>query len=627
MATLRGLMSGKVRSNAGCWTCRLRRKKCDERHPECEACRTLEITCHYGDEKPAWMDGGARQKAMADSIKAQVRRQAGQRRDRKYMELLEVGTSRVHIGRTDAADDDDKVAVAAVANGNVNGKANGNRLTPGSSSTASGSSPPDTVASGPQSDHQRSSSSGGSGGGGGHQPDPASNDHFIMIYLDYVFPYLFPFYRPLVLSGGRGWVLQILNQHKTVLHTAISLASYFFGVMLSGGTDRNKDCVRATAETLQNQLEMGLRELRREMCAMNRRPGGLAGICEQMTIMMGIVQMAIFEVSTGNGDNWKMHLDAALTLFSQILPGADSWPETLDALDNLKWVVPPVDLGPMGPRRPWSTNQAALRFFGANLIHMDVMSSVVLERPPRLLVYRDTVIPSHDPRERRVSHPTLGPILMEEYVGIQNGVVHIIGDVATLDAWKKEQSRAGALPGDELVSRGKALADALVGMLSALEDMVRAGRPQTMTTMIVGDPMPRTRSAPGEFDPSTATHSRIWIYGVLAYLHTVVLGWQPSHPDIRLCVCTITQMLGKLPDGFCVQGIVFPFCVAGCLCPPGEEAVYRDVVNRLGHLRVFGTMKEASRILEKVWASRADMDEGWDVARCLSILGHRSLLI
>ncbi|KAG0651934.1 ATPase get3 [Hyphodiscus hymeniophilus] len=64
------------RSSNGCWTCRLRRKKCDELRPICGICATLHISCHYGLDKPAWMDGGVSQEEMAERLKREVRENA-----------------------------------------------------------------------------------------------------------------------------------------------------------------------------------------------------------------------------------------------------------------------------------------------------------------------------------------------------------------------------------------------------------------------------------------------------------------------------------------------------------------------------------------------------------------------
>ncbi len=66
-------MSGPLRSKQGCWTCRLRRKKCDERRDSCHTCESLSITCYGYGPKPDWMDNGEKEKAMASSIKQIVK--------------------------------------------------------------------------------------------------------------------------------------------------------------------------------------------------------------------------------------------------------------------------------------------------------------------------------------------------------------------------------------------------------------------------------------------------------------------------------------------------------------------------------------------------------------------------
>ncbi|KPM41353.1 hypothetical protein AK830_g5178 [Neonectria ditissima] len=62
-------MSIPLRSKQGCWTCRLRKKKCDERHPHCGTCESLSITCFGYGPKPDWMKKSDEARAVADSIK------------------------------------------------------------------------------------------------------------------------------------------------------------------------------------------------------------------------------------------------------------------------------------------------------------------------------------------------------------------------------------------------------------------------------------------------------------------------------------------------------------------------------------------------------------------------------
>ena len=69
--------------STGCWTCRLRRKKCDEKRESCSTCRSLRLTCAGYGAKPVWMDGGALEKQKAQEIKAEVHQQRKRGRHRR----------------------------------------------------------------------------------------------------------------------------------------------------------------------------------------------------------------------------------------------------------------------------------------------------------------------------------------------------------------------------------------------------------------------------------------------------------------------------------------------------------------------------------------------------------------
>lgn len=88
-------MNGTLRNKKGCWTCRLRKKKCDERKPSpCSICESLAITCYGFGAKPEWMDGGSREKEMANSIK-QIVKYTSRRKGRvgPYMDQKNGGTT------------------------------------------------------------------------------------------------------------------------------------------------------------------------------------------------------------------------------------------------------------------------------------------------------------------------------------------------------------------------------------------------------------------------------------------------------------------------------------------------------------------------------------------------------
>lgn len=65
-------MGSQGRRKWGCWTCRLRRLKCDETRDPCERCTRCGIPCYGYGAKPGWKDGGTREAEKLVAIKAGV---------------------------------------------------------------------------------------------------------------------------------------------------------------------------------------------------------------------------------------------------------------------------------------------------------------------------------------------------------------------------------------------------------------------------------------------------------------------------------------------------------------------------------------------------------------------------
>ncbi|KAK1250303.1 hypothetical protein MKX08_010306 [Trichoderma sp. CBMAI-0020] len=60
------------RSRTGCYTCRLRRKKCDEGSPLCTACKHLGLQCEY--KRPMWWSNNDARKQHKEDIKGIIKR-------------------------------------------------------------------------------------------------------------------------------------------------------------------------------------------------------------------------------------------------------------------------------------------------------------------------------------------------------------------------------------------------------------------------------------------------------------------------------------------------------------------------------------------------------------------------
>lgn len=583
----------------------------DEKKPECENCRALEITCFFGEEKPDWFDGGPKQKAEMERVKTEIRVKAGQRRDRKYQDLLEKGDPAEDASQPDShSQHEAHPSTEVTMSGTSESEAR-------HSSTGLESTPASSLAHSPAMFHNRT---------GFLSDDVRDVDlHFIMMYLDSIFPYLFPFYHSSPLSGGRGWILESLVANKSVHHAAVSLATFFFGILLSANEVPNPEdhsaCIENISDRLQAQLELGLTELRREMEALSTQSPG-AGNREALICMQSIILLCYFEVATSNASRWMVHLDAAITLLEvQLIPSPESWPCTLTSFDSGQWTA-------AGLQRPFTTYQQALRFYTAQCLYMDLIASISLERVPRLYPYQSTVMPGCAGKPKNVESIRPAVLYLDDFVGLHNSLVQILSDVVSLDAWKKEQRKNGSLSVHQLIAKAEPLGAALSVMIPSIVNVAN-GTFEEAAAMFPPhyDPLKSLQPESPESLPGNPRHNLIWLYATQTYLHVVVNGWQPSCPEISCNVQKMTALFQSIPAGTPLRTLALPMCIAGCLSPADQEDTYRNMIASLGSLQAFGTLKDAKQVMEAVWSNRSLIDENWDISKCLNILGHPVLLV
>ncbi|KAK4200239.1 fungal-specific transcription factor domain-containing protein, partial [Triangularia verruculosa] len=628
-------MTSRTRSSGGCWTCRLRRKKCDETRPVCEACDALGIDCLYSEEKPQWMDGGDWQKARGEWVKQEIKRVAAQRREKRYMRDLEEGVG--GIGADDGSGVSMEIETGTARTGSST-TASTSILTPCSSSA---SSPPQHQASNDSPDED-------------HAGIPASESdaHRTMFYLDYVFPFLFPFYCLTLLDFGRGWLLVLLQRNQALFHVAQTMAGYFYGIVLA--SDDNKDdvpelCKSHNLVAIQRQQELGLQWLRRAIQDVVDK--GVKGhVKEASEVVACIVQLLTSEVAVGNSENWRVHLEAAAGLWEEMwrFHGVGKIPR-VDGEGDIEMPCFMMLLLQLGsspnswtPRgQPWGANQATLRFFSAQLLFLDVVGSTALEQAPRLQTWHGHLLEVPDmeeiekvlPAKMREKEMEVPHLKLVEFIGLENWVVVAIAEISALDAFKKEMKRTSSLSVAQLVSRAAMIENRIRTGLEGLgQPEVRHGCPSEC--LPADHPLlhftPQRMSSPHTMH-STALHTRIWAQAALTYLQVVVSGWQPASQEIQNTVTeTLHLMIYCLPVPDSLRALVWPFTVTGCLAAPEQEQIFRDMAGAMGPLRAFGTIKQGMDIMEHVWSSRAHIEQNadqWDLAACLNCLGQPSLLI
>lgn len=618
-----------MRSYDGCWTCRLRRKKCDEERPICGVCSALQITCYYDDAKPEWMDGSQKQKEMAEQLKRDVKLSAARRRETSVIQVLmtdkEDSHTSIHISSAGG-----EVAVSGIVGLELSpyqatdSAASQSSFSPSPSTTGTGSSRPHNAILPADSESDGSLTRVRSEDTASHEE--LHNREYLMAFLDHFFPFLFPFYRPAMMEGGRGWVLELTTECQALWHTSICLSAFFISVTLDTSPSGHKLCKDFVWGKLMKQTNMTFKTLQLYLQDINSR---LIQNClpESARVMGTIVQLQRFEISAGSFENCQTHLNAALSLFEQIFRAhgievnqrGEMLPNFNAIIDQLRpshW-----DLAPRGSR-PWSVDQAAFRFFTALLLVDDIVASTSLEEPPKLRGFHVHLLTNIENPDQEVH------LDLEEFVGCQNWLMLLVSEIATLDAWKKELRRAGKLDMMELFTRASRIKQELHDNLSRLDPRGSAAKTKrSLPEVFSAYGSSNNNQLSSSFDES-AFVTRVWAHAALAYLSVVVSGWQPANANIRENVARVLELLSQMPTPALLRTMAWPFCVAGCLAEPEQEGLLRSMVGALEPLRAFGTAEKALKIMENVWQNRYTLDPNtWDLAACFRSLGHMVLLV
>ena len=434
----------------------------------------------------------------------------------------------------------------------------------------------------------------------------------IMTYLDHVFPVLFPFYRPSILEGSRAWMLVLIMKNRGIYHTIISLASFFFSVVPMLPGSENKMCASMTSEELQKQADLAIKTVLRDSLELSKQEE--QPLRESADLMGNVVQLLSFEIIIAPTQNWQIHLDAAIVLFEQIFQRygmEETYPSLSKVLAQLS-DSPLLEVS--SDITLWTADQAAFRFFSAMLLVNDIISSTSLEHAPRLQKYHRHLLTSN----HNSGH---FPLQLEDFVGHENWILLLIGEISALDAWKKEMKKSGALSMMQLVHRASDIEQRLHHGCATLE------KPGHTSRMRLKSPNPLEFFLYKPLDTSAAL-TKIWAYAAHIYLHTIVSGWQPASAEVKDNVAKLIVAFNALPSPALLRTLVWPFCVAGCLADAYQESSFRDMVASMGPLQRFGTMQLALRILEDVWSRREQIDrDTWDIAACLRCVGHRVLLV
>ncbi|KAM0280499.1 hypothetical protein ACHAO9_011173 [Fusarium lateritium] len=565
--------------SSSCWTCRLRHKKCDKSLPICGGCAALEIDYHYSSEKPQWMESEERRHEATTQLKAQVKKNAARRRGISQMRSIAKAIDiDPNPGEIEPSPDTAQSSSDEQAHG-TSVESLSEHITP--STTA-----PTEIETG-----------------------------FISVYMDYVFPILFPFYRPYITRGGRTWLLSLAMNNHGFMSSIMSISSLVLSLIPAEISVGHGSCVSKTWDELQKQANVALGSIQQDLQRLRER-GVENSLLNSVHLLANMMQQLGFELAVMPSGNWQTHLDAATGLFEQILEHhgrTGSTPQISAVLSNLR--------RPSWAAEVLNTEQGAFRFFSSILLIADIISSTVLNRCAKLLTYHNEL------RRNGLGHqPSLD---LEEITGCQAWVLLVISDISTLSRWKTDQMMSGELSRNKLISRATSIEEVL---RKGLEDKDRHGdrdknpkhiRPLDSLLNQSGSPY----GQPCDLSEGKLSLTRIWIHAARTYLLSVKLDGDSKISELQKSVEQAINSFGGVTSSTWLRWLAWPLCVTGVYASKEQRPAVCKIIDSMSNLKTFGTIRTAFDIIESIWQGQDKGKEYQDLAICLSSLGYMALLV
>lgn len=451
-----------------------------------------------------------------------------------------------------------------------------------------------------------------------------TENFLITLYLDTVFPLLFPQYKPTTLSGGRSWISALLKNNKAVYHSALSTSAYCFTLMLAKDATHTlrTPCEQHVWDTLDKHMEMSIRAINKDMDQYHLQ-GSCSDIFSKLHVLEGVVQYLIFATAMPQGADWKIHLSAALTLLNEILQshgtsnGTFSLENVIQTMDKLSIFVG-TDLG----FRVWNSDQAAFQFYASFLLYADVIASIQLGRPLQLRCHHQTLIASP---EATIGSDGSSQLLLglETYIGCHGWVLTALSEISEMETEKRYfQSKEKCLF-EELMRKGHVLRRKLQVRMNEIDANIQPDC-HTMQLVSMG-----SDDQNGKLQAQKVVLiTKIWLHAAIIYISVVLDGWEPHSLYIHENVSLILGILDIFSSELSIRSVMFPFCIAGFLAMREQEGTFRRFSSTLDSLQALGPAKRALRLIEQVWELRDELDENsWGLYDCFQIMGSDVLLI
>lgn len=447
-----------------------------------------------------------------------------------------------------------------------------------------------------------------------------------MMYIDFVFPFLFPFYRPSLLGTGRGWLLSVTEKNNAMLNSVVSLSAFFFTVCRSDTATINplspnqpSRCRSYVWKQIKGRVEKSFDLLRADISRLESL--STPGVLLKTEVMGEIIQLLIFNQFIGGYEDWQSHLIMAIDIFKGLYEESSSLAASEQGLTKRGLGCILERINSPGPqvigfeRTLWNPHQAGFRFFTAVLLYFDILASTTLKQAPRL----------HSLHSHLLGEITLyetgGPINLLHFFGCQNRILRAIGDTSALTAWKQQSDQEHSLSQMDLVERSQTIFKDLQDTFKNLDE----------EDQIPVSDTPRIRTYNQLYGNITGCCSnkptRIWAHAARIYLTSVVFGWKSHDKQVLHDASQVVNLLQSIELVAELRTFIWPISIVGCIIEPSPslDRLY-SIIAQSSESQLLDAVQKAKEIIE--WSKKPDNQKSrdFDFASCFNSSGVPVLL-
>ncbi|KAI0635619.1 fungal-specific transcription factor domain-containing protein [Trametes polyzona] len=637
-------MSDLTRSNSagkgGCWTCRVRRKKCDEEREgdSCKTCLRLRIKClGWGPKRPEWM----RDKEKVAAYKADIKEQLSR------MGLIR-GQPRQpwHGGLPSSSSQPSTPGVAGPGPQTTNTSTSGRNL-PGvswpltgvlavadrhahnltstpSSSRASQLSPMVNFLPTPTSATMNDSLYGY--GPSASSVSLSSNDdsHYNFLPTPQGLPMPVP-QTPSTPSINLEEYLAYYFKNVRELQFVFygdEFASILYDIVQHdpSGAVANALCALAAGHLMRVQMAQS---------------GELLDADAEGTLPRRFYDRALYRLvhapqTNGTGQYRDADAIAAVQLVAYSVLGGGTMDWTVPFEYACEWLGQTGIYNEGNPKLTLLNMTPTARFAAKAIMYIDVVGSITLKQPPRFLSLYRRLFGGGSGYWANTGSPGASgqhvELRMDTLTGCPDDALLALAEVSALAHWKATELQNGSLSVRELIRRGdvieKELRERATGV-RAEEDQFQSKGPAGLDMgmspaglpMAMGLPQVQPGMSGASRSPRTPVDMTKHVIGemfresAVLYLHTVLSDSSPGVPEIVNGVEQMMKLLNELQPSVYDRALILPLFICGVMT---NNQMMREVVKHRFFMQdaTMGNVLLAQTAMEQIWTHRAEAATG-----------------